>query len=238
MQLAYYVTALYQKPLNEAFDEDDCEAQRGVVVVIGEDPVLVLCTLESAISNFDTVTTPTPIIFFQDLGTTAPPGTLGGQTMGAFGDDDYDDGSSVSALSSPSGGDLAFSPNVVTASVPATWTTWSHGYTGRVYSQVGTSLTMTLPAGTTAFHFYAEPNVRFISEGVRASFDFTVTTSNGETVVVSSGNVPIEGDAGARGFGFYTSNTTIATITVTTVEAAGGFAVGEFGIAGDGEIVP
>jgi hypothetical protein len=179
----------------------------------------------SGISNFATVTTPRATIWIQDLGIVAPPRTLGGQAMTAFADDTRPEPTGVTTVPSPLGGDLTFNSLLshFTAVTPS-WRTWSHGYVGDVYFDPMTSLTMTLPAGTTAFFFYAEPNTFGL-------FNFTVTTSDGDTAVVTSGDLPIEGDSGAHGFGFYTSNTTITSIAVTTVSGANGFAVGEFGIA-------
>jgi hypothetical protein len=185
----------------------------------------------SGISNFATVTTPSATIFIQDLGIVAPPSTLGGQTMTTFARDTRPESTTgepapaVMTVPSPLGGNITFNSPLTHFTIrPDGWSTWSHGYRSDVYFDPATSLTMTLPAGTTAFYFYAEPNLFGL-------FNFIVTTSDGDTAVVSSGGLDIEGNSGAHGFGFYTSNTTITNILVTTVSGANGFAVGEFGIA-------
>jgi hypothetical protein len=189
---------------------------------------------ESTTKTTSFVTISTPGILIVDLGTSAPPARLAGKLMTPF-DDTRECGGSVATVPSPLGGDLTFDAamshrTAATAVEPCQWSTWSHGYTGDVYFDNpefdgdATTATMMLPSGTTAFYFYAEPNVF-------DEFIFTVTTSDGETFEASSGEVPIHGKGGARGFGFHAATTTIATITVTTSEGAGGFAVGEFAIA-------
>jgi hypothetical protein len=105
--------------------------------------------------------------------------------------------------------------------VPSGWATWSHGYTGDVYyTATESSVTMTLPAGTKAFAFYAEPNTF-------DSFTVEAIAQDGS----SSEPVDIEGYAGARYFGFYGANgQNVAKIKVTASDPAG-FAIGEFQIA-------
>ena len=141
----------------------------------------------------------------------------------------------VTAVPSPLAGTLSFGAALSHVTVngslyPDGWRTWSHGYNSDVYytGETSTSLTMTLPALTTGFYFYTEPR----SFGV---FTFTITTSGGDTFV-TTGGVGIEGDSGAKGFGFYAPDTTITSIAVTVQPPVGvvdarGFAVGEFGIA-------
>jgi hypothetical protein len=193
---------------------------------------------ESGASDRADVTTPEEpapeaSIQFVDLGTAAPPDMLGSSPMTPFGVDGRDLFTNVTTVPSPLGDTLTFDRAVShrgANSAENGWTTWSHDYTGDVYflqpsegPPPATSLTMTLPAGTKAFYFYAEPNVF-------ATFNFTATATDG-TIIVSSGEVPIAGEAGARGFGFYGNGTDIASITVETDSEAQGFAVGEFGIA-------
>jgi hypothetical protein len=162
-------------------------------------------------------------ITFVDLGTVAPPATLGGQTMTAFGDDTRPNGGVVASVASPIAGVVGFSPSLSHTEVGVGWATWSHGYTGDVYTTGGTSVTMTMPAGTAAFYFYGEPNVF-------ATFSFVATATDG-TSFFASPSTPIAGQAGARGFGFYSGDGYISSITFTGPAGAGGFAVGEFGIA-------
>jgi hypothetical protein len=160
-------------------------------------------------------------ITFVDLGTAAPPATLGGQTMTAFGDDATPDFTGVTSVASPLGGSVGFDITMDKRTVGASWATWSHGYTGDVYyGGAATAVTMTLPTGTTAFYFYGEPNPFSVQT-------FTAIATDG-TVFSSSGPLPVSGSAGARGYGFYTSDSTIASISYSGTSE---FAVGEFGIA-------
>jgi hypothetical protein len=160
-------------------------------------------------------------------GTNAPPATLGGYTMTPFGLDPQpvcpNEGSIVTGVTGPTG-TIGFSQALShDRATVACWATWSHGYTGDVYDTLltadPTQVTITLPAGTRAFYFYAEPNVFDV-------FDVTATSPDGTT----SGPVQVQGNSGAKYFGFYgTGDATIASIIVTTTDATG-FAVGEFGI--------
>jgi hypothetical protein len=116
------------------------------------------------------------------------------------------------------------SPKLECEQVGSGWETWSNGFTGDVYwdsADIGssTTMTLTLPAGTTAFYFYAEPD-EF------ETFDLQATAQNGTT----SGPLQVYGDAGAQYFGFYANGagTNIQTITISCNDD---FAVGEFGIA-------
>jgi hypothetical protein len=160
------------------------------------------------------------VYFDGSTGTAAPPATLGGYTMTAFDADGRSELIDVSSVSGPTG-DVGFSPDMNHRNVGSTWATWSHGYSGDVYySNGGSTVTLTLPAGTRAFQFYAEPNVF-------ATFTFEAISDDG----TSSGEVDINGSAGARYFGFYADgNDEIASIVVTVDEDAGGFAIGEFAI--------
>ncbi len=161
------------------------------------------------------------VTFDGSPGTAAPPATLGGYTMTPFADDPRPLLNNVSSVPAPTGGSVGFSPDLQHHKIGSIWSTWSHGYTGDVYSTGGTSITMTMPANTVAFYFYAEPNLFGV-------FNITATSDSGTT----SGAVPVEGNSGAKYFGFYaTGGDTIVSITVTAVAGASGFAVGEFGIA-------
>jgi hypothetical protein len=167
-----------------------------------------------------------PIVFDGSPGTAAPPSTLGPYTMTAFGPDPRPlcAGPVVTDVPDPAG-TITFSQALQhdQATGPC-WATWSHGYTGDVYDTIGsvdpTAVTITLPAGTRAFYLYAEPNVFDV-------FDITATAQDGTT-----STIPVQGDSGAQYFGFYATGTlNLASITVSTTADAGGFAVGEFGIA-------
>jgi hypothetical protein len=95
-----------------------------------------------------------------------------------------------------------------------------------VYQAPGTVATMTLVPGTKAFYFYAEP-LPF------AVINITATTNNGTT----SGPIPVNGFAGARYFGFFTT-TLFESIASITVTSPSNFAVGEFGMFTGGRSLP
>lgn len=162
------------------------------------------------------------------LGTSSPPATLGGYTMTAFGADSSPVGSSTTSVASPLGGSLSFSSSLTHDTIGDGWATWGQGYTGSVYSTSASEVTLTVPGSTGAFDFYAEPNVF-------STYTVTATATDGTTLTQS-----VAGDAGAAAWGFYSSpgGPTIASITVSVDPAAGGFAVGEFGIAAQTIAVP
>lgn len=158
-------------------------------------------------------------IYFQNLGTAAPPGALGGWAMTAFAPDPQPTNfTPVSSVASPLGGQVSFSTSLQHALTPGEWGTWSHGYSGDVYYNPGTSVTLTLPADTTAFYLYAEPNLF-------DWYDIQAIADDG----TNSGWISVYGSAGANGFGFYT--TSGQTITSISVNASSDYAIGEFGIA-------
>jgi hypothetical protein len=162
-----------------------------------------------------------PIVFDGSPGTGPPPATLGPYTMTAFGPDPQpvNGGPVVTSVNDPAG-TVSFSPPLTHSTVGNGWDTWSHGYTGDVYWTTGSTITMTLPAGTRAFYFYAEPNTFDV-------FEVTATAQDGTT----SGPIQVQGNSGAKYFGFYATGTpNIESITVTTTDTTG-FGVGEFGIA-------
>jgi hypothetical protein len=154
-------------------------------------------------------------------GTGAPAATLGGFTMTAFGNDARPNNNLVANVPSPLGGLVGFSPSLTHTEVGVGWATWSHGYTGDVYfTTPGLTTTLTLPAGTNAFYFYAQPD-NF------SAFTVTATDLTGVQVAQS-----VTGASGATYFGFYgTGGSTVTSITVSVPAGAGGVAVGEFGIA-------
>jgi hypothetical protein len=158
-------------------------------------------------------------------GTAAPPSTLGPYTMTPFGPDSRNLGSSVNNVPLPAGvscgGQLGFSTYLDHVRIGQGWATWSHNYKGDVYWTNGSSVTLTLPDGTGAFYFYAEPN-NF------STFTIEAITADG----TSSGPIPVTGNSGAKYFGFYTTSTSpLSTIKITVENGAQGFAIGEFGIA-------
>lgn len=178
---------------------------------------------------------PSSSIFFTDApGTSAPPATLGNPvsmlySMLPFGADSQPTFTPVTSVTgpleslTPTGsaptGSVGFSPAMTHCKVGGCWATWSNGYAGDVYTTGARSVTMTLP-DTNAFYFYAEPQ-QF------ANMTFTATTADGTT----SGPVTVQGNSGARYFGFYTTGASpLTSIKVTTSDPTG-FAIGEFGIA-------
>jgi hypothetical protein len=175
-----------------------------------------------------TCTAPPPAIVFDGSPrTNVPPSTLGPYNMTKFGTDPQpvctDSGSSVTGVTDPAG-TISFDEALSHDHVGGCWATWSNGYTGDVYDTShgaadATQVTITLPVGTNAFYFYAEPQ-QF------AVLHITATAQDGTT----SGPLEVNGEGGAQYFGFYgTGGDTVASITVTTDDPTG-FAVGEFGI--------
>jgi hypothetical protein len=152
-------------------------------------------------------------------GTAAPPATLGPYNMNAFGPDTAADGAVVTGVNDPAGS-ITFSPSLTHTIVGSLWLTWSHSYAGDVYFVIPTQpITITLPAGTKAFSLYAEPQAFNV-------FDVQATAQDGTT----SGPVQVNGNSGAKYFGFYgTGDAEIQTVTITTADTSG-LAVGEFGI--------
>lgn len=166
-------------------------------------------------------------VVFQNLGTGAPTGAVGPTAVTAF---DVAQQAAIANFTdvtvipgSPISGSLTSSVSLSKRTVPSGgWGSWSHGYTGPVFfTGVAATCTLTLPPGTTAFGFYAEPN--------NLSPTIEAVTNDGTT----SGPIVVNFSSGATGFGFYTTaGETISTVTITKGGAADGFAIGEFSIAG------
>ena len=161
------------------------------------------------------------IVFEGSPGTAAPPGTLGPYAVTPAAADPRPVGTQVTGTALPDG-TMGFAPSAVHLTTPnGGWATWSNNYAGDVYNVPGTTLKMTLPSGTGAFYFYAEPNTF-------ATFTVQAVAQNGTT----SGPVRVNGAGGATYLGFYgTGGAQVHTVTVRTGAAAQGFAVGEFGVA-------
>jgi hypothetical protein len=153
-------------------------------------------------------------------GAAAPGAMLGPYTMTPFTLDASPLSVDVTSVASPLGGEVDFSFPMRHLRIDQGWETWSHGYTGDVYFTNGaTHATMTLPAGTEAFYFYAEPDPF-------SQYTIVATTQDGTQVTQS-----VNGYAGAAYYGFYgTGSSLISSIAVTTPQPVD-FAVGEFGIA-------
>ncbi|MDQ3141514.1 MAG: IPTL-CTERM sorting domain-containing protein [Bacteroidota bacterium] len=165
------------------------------------------------------------VVFDGGPGTGAPPVIFNNFVMTKFEADPSPLFAQVTSVGSPARcrGDIGFSPALSHRRIGSGWQTWSHGYTGDVYFNPGLGpITITLPPGTQAFYFYAEPN-NF------TTFNVMATASDGTT----SGIIPITGFAGAKFIGFYTNSVhcTLKSITITYEAGAAGLAIGEFGIS-------
>jgi hypothetical protein len=153
-----------------------------------------------------------------DLGTAAPPGTLGPYTMTPFPGDGRPLFTSVTSVPSPLGGNVGFSIPLDHRKVGIGWATWSHGYAGDVYYTRGANtVTLTMAGDTGAFYFYAEPNPF-------GKYDITAQAGNNTILTLN-----VDGNSGARGFGFYADPG--QTLTAITISSTVDFAIGEFGVA-------
>ncbi len=169
------------------------------------------------------------IIVNTSPGTAAPPPTLGGYTMFKFVDDTRPFSGLASIVTDVNASNdcpvgISFAPAMGHREVPAGgWNNWSHGYTGDVYmtSILAATRTITLPANTRAFYFYAEGNL----------FN-TVSISAVANDGTSSGPIPVTTPNGAQYYGFYTTgnNCMLTTITISVSGTSFGYAIGEFGI--------
>ena len=157
-------------------------------------------------------------------GTASPSASLGPYTMMPFSADFQNAGyTPVSSVASPLGGNVVFNSSMLHAVTPEEWLTWSHDYNGDVYYTASNkSITMTMPEGTSAFYFYAQP-YNFSIHTISA------TTSDGINADIEI-NQGVDGYQGASYYGFYgTEGSMVNSITVTCGTAD--FAIGEFGIA-------
>jgi len=156
-------------------------------------------------------------------GTGAPPGTLGGFSMGAFPADLSAEGTMVTQLTPPAAapviGDLYFTTAVEHLKAGSLWDTWSHGYTGDVYYNADFNLMIfQLPQGTMAFSLYIQPNLKDV-------FNFKAVSG------VEVATLDIDGDGGASYVGFWSDDPLKPLQFVyieQTTDDSDGFAVGEF----------
>jgi hypothetical protein len=166
--------------------------------------------------------------FVGSTGTKPPPRRLDGITMKKFARDHRRRDRLVASVTGPTG-KIRFASqalHLVVRNVPKRgyWSTWSNHYHGDVYF-FAPSATLTLPPGTTAFYFYAEPN---------DAKKFKITATSGGA---TSGPVTVNGNGGAKFFGFVAKGgATLRSVTVRSTDRRssatdpGGFALGEFGI--------
>jgi len=165
------------------------------------------------------------IVFDPGPGTGPPPAVFNKFVMRTFEPDPTALLTPTTSLPSPAqcGNDLRFNTPALHLKVGQGWETWSHGYTGDVYTYFDqTAAIILLPQGTRAFYFYTEPNVY-------SNYTAEAIADDGTT----SGPITIQGYAGARFIGFYVSGSQclLKTIKITYPPAAGGFAIAEFAIS-------
>ena len=173
-------------------------------------------------------------ILFTNLGTAAPPATLGGHTMTPF------DQAAQAALpegytgtvipGNPNPGVLTMNPSFYKYSIlESTNTSWAHGYTGPIFLSLTSNLvTLTLPPNTKAVYFYLQANVHGNS-----TFYATTDSHTESGPVVVATNPKGQAD-GATGFGFYsTAGESISSITVNVDASGVSIMFGEFGINGE-----
>lgn len=162
-------------------------------------------------------------VTYTNLGTAAPPATLGGFTVSAI--DSIPGNGTILTTLTDSVAKLTFSASLTAGTVPTTWATWSHSATPRILEDSGaTSLSFTISPNALAFHLYVEPTTGGVSS-------ITVTAYNGSTVL-ASGTAGVNSSSGATGFGFYSNaGEQITKIGITAPAAAHGFAIGELAMA-------
>jgi hypothetical protein len=150
-----------------------------------------------------------------DLGTDAPPATLGPWEISVLPLDTRPDFTDVldAPGSPPLSDDVLFSRPMSKRRIGYGWATWSHGYTGVVYYSMGAlTVTLDLPPDTAAFVVYVQ-SATFLRDGW-----FTATAQDGTSVTTWI--------RAAEGFAFYGT----AGDTITSIEVTGesDFAWGEF----------
>ena len=151
------------------------------------------------------------------LGTSSPPSAVDGQPLIAFPADATAEFTSVTTVPSPSGLNLAFDQGLEHLTVGYSWFNWGQAYSGDVYATDPTSfsLTITLPADTTRFVFYAMPSDLVVRT-------FTASeTSSGSSLVQA-----IDGGGDAAGFLFVAAPG--STLDQVFINSNAAFAVGEF----------
>ncbi len=162
-----------------------------------------------------------PVAFVSRPGTGAPPRRLGHYLMQSFRADPRPLDTFLRGAAGPAG-TLAFAPALEHLRVSQGWGTGRNGYTGDAFytgiSGRPLTITVTLPARTTAFYFYGQPDRA-------ATLVVTATLQNG----ASSGPVSMSADSQARYLGFYgRDGAYLHSITITSGDA---FAIGEFGMS-------
>ena len=168
-------------------------------------------------------------VHFVNLGTVAPPTSVGGIPVTPFNVAPQaalaDDTIVTTIPGCPFAGGLTIATSVQKLTAPTSWSAvWGNGYTGPVFFSQPASATLTLPPGTTAFYFYSEPDQY-------GTYSVTAVTDSG----TSSGAIPVTvgtSSGAANGFGFYADGgDSIKTITISVDASIDGYALAEFGIS-------
>ncbi|MFG0284847.1 MAG: hypothetical protein ACF8R7_10540 [Phycisphaerales bacterium JB039] len=156
-----------------------------------------------------------------ELGTSAPPGLLGGRIVLPFGPDGRPINTDVTDVRTSGCGDLLFNQPLSHRRIGDGWATWSHGYAGDVYfADNDIPVTLGVPPATSRFIAYVEP-----SPFADIAFEFSAVGASG----VRKFTDVIHGDAGAKGYGF-ADDAYVAGVTVQAADGDTAFAVGEFSI--------
>jgi hypothetical protein len=157
-------------------------------------------------------------------GTSAPVSTLGPYAMTSFADDKRPSYLDCSYVTSPFGNNITFNIPLKHHIVSEDWLVWSHDYKGDVYwtGQNDLLVTLTMPSGTTAFYFYAQPQNMAVHTITAIAFD-------GISDIVQM-SLDVSGNNGASYYGFYGTDGSIIT-KIKIYSKTADFAIGEFGIA-------
>ncbi|MBN2590471.1 MAG: hypothetical protein JXA96_11470 [Sedimentisphaerales bacterium] len=156
-------------------------------------------------------------------GTSAPASTLGPYLTLPFEDDLRPSYQQCTYVESPLSGNLDFDLPLEHREVPTNWTTWSNGYTGDIYltNEGEFFVSLTLPVGTSAFYFYAQPELKAENTITAIAFD--------GIDCIEQITQEVNGNSGACYFGFYgTNGSDIANVNISSDAA---YAIGEFGIS-------
>lgn len=157
-------------------------------------------------------------------GTSAPAATLCSYEMTPFAEDLRQVLQEYSFVASPLGGNITFNMPLEHRSVPEQWLFWSHGYSGDVYwtGENGGVINMTMPSGTVAFYFYAEPRDAGVQTITAVAFDGV-----SDIEIISQ---DIDCNKGASYFGFYGTGGSVIT-DIMVYSEKNDLAIGEFGIS-------
>lgn len=157
-------------------------------------------------------------------GISAPASTLGPYSISPFADDLRQSCKKYSFVTSPLIGDISFDLPLEHREILKDWATWSHGYTGDVYwtGEEDHLVTLTMPAGTSAFYFYAQPQNVEINTITAVAFD--------GADCIEQISQEVYGNSGACYYGFYGTEGSVIT-KIRIYSDTEDFAIGEFGIS-------